>query len=55
MAVVRVFKSNPTQLKLLDLFKKLKIDQNHKNLNYIGSYFLITVWIGSNFGFDFKN
>ena len=32
---------------------KSKIDQNRKTLDWIGSYFLQTAWIGSDFGFNF--
>ena len=34
---------------------KLKTDQNHKSLDWIGLSFSQTAWIGSDFGFNFQN
>ena len=44
--------SNPIKTAKL-IQSKPKTDQNRKSLDWIGSYFVQTTWIGLDFGFNF--
>ena len=54
--LVRVFKSNPIQSKPLNQSNSnWKPIKTAKSLDWFGSYFSQTAWIGSDFGLNFQN